>query len=100
GESAMMLMPLRAAQLLFRAPRKIDSAQIVLKKDVDKTAARAAIRKVLPEGLTVQPPATRNPVAEETSVSTELGMRLARAFSLLVAMFIIANTFLINVAQR
>jgi putative ABC transport system permease protein len=100
SESAMMLMPLRAAQLLFRAPRKVDSAQIVLKQGEDEKAARAAIEKVLPTGLTVQRPAARNPVAEETSLSTELGMRMARAFSLLVATFIITNTFLINVAQR
>ncbi len=100
GESAMMLMPLRAAQMLFRAPRKIDTAQIVLKKGVKEDVAREAIAKILPAGVTVQRPATRNPVAEETSLSTELGMRLARAISLLVATFIIANTFLINVAQR
>src|SRR5262249_32190027 len=35
-----------------------------------------------------------------TSMSTEQGMRMARVFSLLVAIFIIANTFLINVTQR
>ena len=39
-------------------------------------------------------------MAEETSLSTDQGMRMARGFSLLVAIFIIANTFLINVTQR
>ena len=39
-------------------------------------------------------------MAEETSLSIEQGMRMARAFSLLVALFIIVNTFLINVTQR
>lgn len=100
AESAMMLMPLRAAQVLFRAPRKIDTAQIVLTKDVDETAARAAIEKTLPAGVTVDRPATRNPVAEETSLATQLGMRMARAFALVLAAVIIANTLLINVAHR
>jgi putative ABC transport system permease protein len=39
-------------------------------------------------------------MAEETSLSTQQGMRMARGFSVLVALFIIANTFLINVTQR
>ena len=38
-------------------------------------------------------------MAEETSLSTEQGLAMARAFSLLVAVFIIANTFLISVTQ-
>ena len=46
------------------------------------------------------PPAARSSLAEETSLSTEQGMRMARGSSLLVAVFIITNTFLINVTQR
>ncbi len=39
-------------------------------------------------------------MAEETSLSTEQGLNMARAYSLLVATFIITNTFLISVTQR
>ncbi len=99
-EGLTLFMPLLAAQHFFLAPKKIDSAQIVLKPGADKTAAAAEIQKHLPEGITVRPPEARSSVAEETSLSTQLGMRMARLFSLLVAVFIIANTFLINVTQR
>ena len=39
-------------------------------------------------------------MAEETSLSTEQGMEMARGFSLIIAVFIIANTFLITITQR
>jgi putative ABC transport system permease protein len=48
----------------------------------------------------VHAPESRSPIADETSKSTQQGMNMARAFSLVVAVFVIANTFLINVTQR
>jgi putative ABC transport system permease protein len=100
GQGAVLLMPLRSAQYLFKSPKKIYSAQIVLQPDADEDAVKAAIAKALPKGIEVHRPPGRSPLAEETSLSTEQGMRMARAFSLLVAVFIITNTFLINVTQR
>jgi putative ABC transport system permease protein len=100
SEGSPVLMPLLAAQHFFKAPGKIDSAQIVLKPEADEAAVRAEISKLLPVGVTVHAPESRSPIAEETSKSTDQGMRMARAFSLLVAVFIITNTFLINVTQR
>ena len=95
-----VIMPLSAAQYFYLTFKKIDSAQIVLKPGVDEGAAREQIQKLLPEGITVRKPEARSPLAEETSLSTQQGMRMGRAFSLVVAVFIIANTFLINVTQR
>lgn len=109
GEGATLLMPLSAAQYFFKAMsktdsgqivKKIDSAQIVTDPDADQAAVKAEIARHLPEGITVHTPAARSAMAEETSLSTEQGMRMARGFSLLVAVFIITNTFLINVSQR
>jgi putative ABC transport system permease protein len=100
GQGAVLLMPIKAAQYLFKCPKKIYSAQIVLKPDADEAEVTAAIKAKLPPGIDVRRPAARSPMAEETSLSTEQGMRMARVFSLLVAIFIIANTFLINVTQR
>jgi putative ABC transport system permease protein len=100
GQGSVLLLPIRAAQFLFKTPKKIDSAQIVLQPDADEATVSAGIAKVLPAGIGVHRPTARSPMAEETSLSTEQGMRMARAFSLLVAVFIITNTFLINVTQR
>jgi putative ABC transport system permease protein len=100
GEGSPLLMPLYAAQHFFKAPAKVDSAQVVLKPDADEETVRKQISMLLPTGVSVHVPESRSPIAEETSKSTEQGMRIARAFSLVVAVFIIANTFLINVTQR
>ena len=99
-EGLTIIMPLDAAQYCWRVFKKIDSAQIMLKPGVDPDVARNEIEKVLPQGVSVRKPEARSPLAEETSLSTQQGMRMARAFSLIVAVFIIANTFLINVTQR
>ncbi len=100
SEGATLYMPLLATQSFFHALGKIDSAQIVTDPSADQESVKQAIAKHLPEGVTVGPPAARSSLAEETSLSTEQGMRMARGFSLLVAVFIITNTFLINVTQR
>ncbi len=100
AEGSPIIMPLLATQHYFKSPSKIDSAQIVLKPGIDEAAAMAEIEKHVPEGITVRKPQGRSALAEETSLSTQQGMRMARAFALLVAVFIITNTFLINVTQR
>ena len=100
GQGAALLMSLPAAQYYFKTPRKVDSVQIVVGTAASEKTVQDAIAKNLPEGLSVRPPAARSTMAAETALSTEQGMNMARAFALLVAMFIIANTFLINITQR
>jgi putative ABC transport system permease protein len=100
GHGVVMLMSLNSAQTLFKARRQLDNAQIVLDKQADEGTVRAAIAKVLPRNVTVGRPAARSAMAEETSLSTQQGMEMARGFSLTIAVFIIANTFLINITQR
>lgn len=99
GQGAVMLMPIAAAQALFKARKKLDSIQIVLDPGVSLASVKDRIAEQLPPGVTVHPPAARSPMAEETSLSTEQGLNMAREFSLLLAVFIIANTFLIGVTQ-
>jgi putative ABC transport system permease protein len=100
AEGAPVLMHYLPAENLFKSNGKIDQVQIVLKPDADEKKVKEQIASFLPTGVTVHAPESRSPIAEETSKSTEQGMRIARAFSLLVAVFIITNTFLINVTQR
>lgn len=100
GQGAVLLMPLRLAQSWFKAPRRVDAVQIVLDEGAEESAVQSALAKALPEGTIIRRPAARSSMAEETSLSTEQGLAMARAFSLLVAVFIITNTFLISVTQR
>lgn len=98
--SGMMFMPLRQAQSLFAARGKVDSIQLVLDASAKAETVQQALAARLPPGVAVRPPATRTRLAEETLESSEQALSLASAFSLLLATFIILNTFLMNVGER
>lgn len=55
---------------------------------------------VLPTGLTVRRPAARTRLARETLVNAEHGLGFGSALTLVLAAFIILNTFLMNVGER
>ncbi len=100
GGGGVLFMPLATAQRRFAAKGKLDRIQVVLAEGTDLASVQAALGRRLPTGVQVQPPTTRSPLAEETMLALENGLRLATGFSLLAALFIIANTFLMNVGQR
>jgi putative ABC transport system permease protein len=100
GQGASLLMPVTVAQAWFNAPRRFDLIQIVMEPDADAATVETALRKRLPDGVTLRTPAARSSMAAETSLSTEQALGMARAFSVLVAVFVITNTFLISVTQR
>ncbi len=96
----MVFLPLEQAQLLFAARDKLDAIQIVLAQDAKSEEVQKLVQSRLPSGLAVQPPATHTRLAEETLAASEQGLLLASEFSLLLATFIILNTFLMNVGER
>ncbi|MGB7344708.1 MAG: ABC transporter permease, partial [Pirellulaceae bacterium] len=97
---AGVLMTLQAAQFTSKMPNKIHSVQLVLDSSANETTVRSEIASRLPPGIRVATPGAQNSFAEETSLSIRHGMMTARAFLLLVATLIIANTYLINVTER
>ncbi|WP_153557238.1 ABC transporter permease [Roseimaritima sediminicola] len=97
---ASVLMSLTAAQYATKIPGRVNTIQIVVEPDADVAQVQAAIAAELPEALRIAPPAARSSLAKETAYATQQGMLTSRAFSLLVAVLIIANTFLISVTQR
>lgn len=99
-QAGMALITLKKAQSIFRAPGKIDVIQIVLEPDCDQAQVQAAIQAAVPEGLEVRPPSTTSELMKETLLGSEQALRLASLFSLLLASFIILNTFLMNVGER
>jgi len=66
----------------------------------DLQQAQREIAALLPVGLTVRQPVTRSQLAESTTLGTEQGLNLATAFALVIAAFIIYNTFQMNVGER
>jgi putative ABC transport system permease protein len=97
---AVLLMPLPTAQRRFAARGQLDRIQVVLADQADVAAMQTELVRRLPAGTQVKPPITHSSMADETMLALENGLHLATAFSLLAAMFIIMNTFLMNVGQR
>lgn len=100
SHAGVVFMPIRSAQSRFKLKGQLTSIQIVLDKSADEKEVLAALEPRLPPGVSVHRPATRSSQADEMMLSTQQGLDLARAFSLVVAMFIIMNTFLMNVGER
>jgi putative ABC transport system permease protein len=99
---AMAFMPLDRAQYHF-SPRKrnvVDRIQIVTAPNADPDKVLAEIAAILPEGVNVHRPAASTQLMQDTLRSTEQGLTLTTWFSLLMAAFIILNTFLMNVSER
>ncbi len=100
SSGSVLLMPLPMAQRRFAAPRRLDRIQVVLADDADTATVQAELARRLPAGTQIQPPITHSSMADETMLALENGLHLATAFSLLAAVFIIMNTFFMNVGQR
>jgi putative ABC transport system permease protein len=96
----MVFAPLGEAQRWFAARGRIDAIQVVLQPSADGRKVMAELARQLPVGLSVRPPRSHSQLVEETLASGEQGLRLATAFSLVLAYFMILNTFLMNVGER
>jgi putative ABC transport system permease protein len=102
-QTAMALIPLDRAQYHLNPRGRtnlIDRIQIVTAPNVDPDKFEPQVAAILPEGLAVHRPAASTQLMRETLLSTEQGLTLTTLFSLLMAAFIILNTFLMNVSER
>jgi putative ABC transport system permease protein len=98
--AGLVFLPLSRAQYLFKANGKVDTIQIVTDEAANVKEVAAQIAQRLPVGLTVRPPMTHTQQLEETLLASEQGLELATVFCFLLALFVILNTFLMNVSER
>jgi putative ABC transport system permease protein len=97
---AVVLLPLSRAQELFGTPGQVNSVRLVLADEADAPRVEAEVRRRLPAGLTVQPPAVRGELARHSLSSTELGLGSLSVVSLVAGAFVILNSFLMNLGER
>lgn len=100
SHAATLFMPLDKAQKRFNAEGKIDRIQLVLDEGAETSTVLRSVAAQLPVGLSVHRPAIHSSLADETTFSLQQGMRLAIGFVLVASVFIITNTFLMNLSQR
>lgn len=98
--SGLVVAQLRMVQKWCRASGKLDIVQIVLKENAKVEDVKEAIAAKLPDGLIVRQPTLRSQLAGESTLGMEMGFRLAILFALLIATFVIYNTFQMNVGER
>jgi putative ABC transport system permease protein len=101
----MVYMTIKTAQKLFRMKDKdgviyLDAIYLHVKDGVPIEKVQAEVAKLLPDGVRVEPPPSRSALADQSLMSMYQGLNLASSLSILVAAFIILNTFLMTVAQR
>lgn len=92
-------MTLRRSQVRFVGRDKIDAVELVLNDGVNLEEVQSQIQSQLPEGLVARPPKGSNLLAGTLEPSKQ-GLTVTTVFSLLLAAFIILNTFLMNVSER
>ena len=106
AQISMAFMPLERAQFHFNnrkynVPKDaIDKIQIVTAADAKLEEIEARIAAILPEAAQVHQPAASTQLMKQTLLSTEQGLTLTTRFSLLMAFFIIINTFFMNITER
>lgn len=98
--SGLILLPIEAVQYYFNMPQKVSRLDIVLKSGVDELATMTAIAGVVPSDLMVRIPSTRAQLGRDTIAGAEQGLNYSYALSLLLAVVLILNTFMINVSER
>lgn len=98
GSSVYAILP--DATKWFRTGSNIDQIQVVLSDPDQAAEVTQKLKDALTAEVTVQPPATRSQMAEETMFATENGLHMAIAFALLISLFIIYNTFQMSVGER
>ncbi|MCU0707965.1 MAG: ABC transporter permease [Pirellula sp.] len=99
-QSAVVIAPLRIVQRWTRSQGKVDVVQLVVEDENLVPEVQSAVEAQLPEGVYVRVPTLRSQVANESTTAIQLGLLIATIFSLILATFIIFNTFQMNVGER
>jgi len=100
NQGGVIFLPLKTAETLFSKPGNINSISIVLAETADEKGVAAEIAKILPTGLSVRSPMARSQLTKDTVQDAEKGLNFAYALMIVLAVFTIFNTFLMNVGER
>jgi len=97
---AVAVMPLETSQRLYRLEGRVNCLNLVLADGADADEVAADVAKWLPPGLTVQQPAARALLSQESLASTEKTLSILSIVSLVAGAFVILNSFLMTISER
>jgi putative ABC transport system permease protein len=98
--SSAVYLVLPAAQRAFQAGNNIDQIQIVIEDQAQLEETIDQVTQAMPAGVSVRAVRTRSAMAQETLFAPQNGLRMAVAFAIIIAVFIIYNTFQMAVGER
>ncbi len=99
-QAGTVYLPLESAQRHFGKLQQVDRIAIRLAEGADVALVQRAIAEVLPATLDVKPPAERQQFGQEAFLNAEQGLQFASLMTVILAVFIVLNTFLMNVSER
>lgn len=100
SQGGVIFLPLPAAEYFFDKEGQVNSISVVLNEDANDKAMETKIAGLLPAGLTVRSPMARAHFAKDTMRPAELGLDVAYVLMIILGLFTIFNTYLMNVGER
>jgi putative ABC transport system permease protein len=100
NQGGLVFLPLGTAQYYYSKTGGINVAQIVLEPGVDENKVKADLAAALPAGMQVRTPLSRLQMSADTLKNAEQGLAFAFWLNIVMAIFMIFNTFLMNVGER
>jgi len=94
------VMDIYSAQFVFNRGHNFDRIDLMNDPAVTIETVQKRLRETLPSGLDISQPETRGQGLENTVSAMREGMLITSFVALLVGLYIIFNSFLINVNQR
>jgi putative ABC transport system permease protein len=100
NQGGIVFVPLRMAQYLIFDANRINRLSIVLDKNLSEEAAQAKLQPLLSPGVSLIVPSTKSQFSKETLQQAQQGLNFAFGGSIVLAIFMICNTFLMNIGER
>src|SRR3989304_214201 len=100
NQGGLVFLPLSTAQTHYPRSQSINKASIILEDGMDESQAQANLAALLPLDLHLRTPAMRMQLTKESLKSAEQGLAFVFALNIVLAIFMIFNTFLMNVSER
>ncbi|MGD0519264.1 MAG: FtsX-like permease family protein [Thermoguttaceae bacterium] len=100
NQGGIVFLPLGTAQYYYSKTGGINRASIILEGGVVENKVQADLAAVLPPGLQIRTPSSRMQMSQDTLKNAEQGLAFAFWLNIVLAIFMIFNTFLMNVGER
>jgi putative ABC transport system permease protein len=100
NQGGIVFLPLGTAQDYYSKIGGINRASIVLEPGANENKVQTDLAAVLPPGLQIRTPSARMQMSQDTLKNAEQGLAFAFWLNIVLAIFMIFNTFLMNVGER